>query len=320
MLRFPIALILFVATTLSLAQDKKPLDYTLAVDVELVQLPVSVLDKNGHPFRDLGQQHFRVFEDRVQQDISLFKQEDVPISVGLVIDASGSMQNKLDRLNTAALAFVRSSNPEDETFIVSFADQANLEQDFTTSIRQLGRSLDAISPNGNTALHDAVRFAARHLERGTHEKKVLLVVSDGEDNKSGFKFEDVLEEIREADVIIYTVGLMSANGDLLSPFPGKAKKTIKKYAEVTGGRSFFPKSVDDVDEVCQQIARELRNQYTIGYRPSNEKMDGAWRKVTVQVSPPKGASKLRVRTKQGYYAPTPSKTRSPRQLQTQKTF
>ena len=305
MFRFSLALILLTGTTLFSFQGPPTSDYSLSVNVGLVQLPVFVLDRKDNPVRGLRPEHFSVYEDKVRQDISLFKQEDVPLSVGLVIDASGSMRDKQERLNAAALTFVQESNPEDETFIVSFGDTATLEQDFTRSTRALSRSLRDITPDGNTALYDAVLLAARHLETGSHEKKVLLVISDGEDNKSQYKLGEVLENIRESSINLYTVGLRS-NENLLSTgiFASKGRKALKEFAEVTGGRSFFPNSPDDVHEVCRRIAHDLRNQYTIGYRPSNENLDGSWRKLTVQINPPKGTSKLKVRSKKGYYAPS----------------
>jgi Ca-activated chloride channel family protein len=308
MLRSWLALILLAFTTLSSGQNPKDQDYNLSVDVELVQLPVSVLDKNGIPIRGLQQADFSVYEDKVQQEISLFKQEDIPLSVGLVIDGSGSMSDKLDRLNAAALTFVRESNPADETSIVSFADEAILEQDFTKDTKELGRALDGIAANGNTALYDAVFLATRHLNKhGAHEKKVLLVVSDGDDNKSKYKLDDVLKMLQESKITLYSIGLLSSDSVYSSSDGGK--KALKKLAEATGGASFFPKNVNQVEEICKRIARDLRNQYTVGYKPSNEKLDGSWRKIQVRVSPPKTMSKIKVRTKQGYYAPVSHGTR-----------
>jgi Ca-activated chloride channel family protein len=305
MRRFPIALILFAATTLSSAQSLDDHDYRLSVNVELVQLPVSVLDKKGFPVRGLQQEHFVVYEDKILQEISFFKQEDVPLSVGLVLDTSSSMSSKLDSLNTAAMTFVRESNPEDETAIVSFSDSVKLDQDFTTNTRQLRRALHGIIPNGGTSLYDAVFLAAKHLTKeGVREKKVLLIISDGEDNQSKYKLEEVLEAIRESKIILYSVGLLSADSGI--PNTGLAdygKKALKQLAEVTGGAAFFPRSTREVEKVCQSIARDLRNQYTIGYGPSNQKLDGSWRKTVVQVNLPKTSPKVRVRTKQGYYAP-----------------
>ena len=310
MLRCWLALILLAFAKLSSGQDPHDRDYNLSVDVELVQLPVSVLDKNGTPIRGLQQAHFSVYEDKVEQEISLFKQEDIPLSVGLVIDGSGSMSDKLDRLNAAALTFVRESNPDDETSIVSFADEAILEQDFTKDTRELGQALTGIAANGNTALYDAVLLAARHLnQHGSHEKKVLLVVSDGDDNKSKYKLEDALKALQESKIMLYSIGLLDSDAIYTYSSNGGGKKALKKLAEATGGASFFPKNVNQVEEICQRIARDLRNQYTVGYKPSNGKLDGSWRKIQVRVNPPKTISKIKVRTKQGYYAPVSHGTR-----------
>jgi Ca-activated chloride channel homolog len=309
MLRFWLALILLAFAKLSSGQNTNDRDYNLSVDVELVQLPVSVLDKNGTPIRGLQQAHFSVYEDKVEQQISLFKQEDIPLSVGLVIDSSGSMSDKLDRLNAAALTFVRESNRDDETSIVSFADEAVLEQDFTKDTKELGQALNGIAANGNTALYDAVLLAARHLnQHGSHEKKVLLVVSDGDDNKSKYKLEDALKALQESKIMLYSIGLLDSDAIYAYSSNG-GKKALKKLAEATGGASFFPKNVNQVEEICQRIARDLRNQYTVGYKPSNGKLDGSWRKIQVRVNPPKTISKIKVRTKQGYYAPVSHGTR-----------
>ena len=307
MLRCPLALILLAATTITSAQNVENRDYRLTVDVELVQLPVSVSDKQGLPVRGLRQEHFAVYEDKVQQNMALFKQEDIPVSIGLVIDASGSMSSKIERLSTAAMTFVQESNPEDETSIFGFGDEVELVQDFTRNTRELSSALAVITPHGSTSLYDAILEAAKHLsERGFHEKKVLLVVSDGEDNHSQKSLKQALEALRESKIILYSVGLLNPfdNGVM---FGSTAKKALKQLAEVTGGASYFPRGVGEVQEICRTIARDLRNQYTIGYRPSNEKLDGSWRKVLVKLNPPKGAPSLRVRTIQGYYAPVARK-------------
>src|SRR4051812_7361442 len=194
MVRFSLALMLFAAEALFSAQAPDNRDFNLSVDVELVQLPVSVSDKKGLPVRGLQQEYFSVYEDKVLQDISLFRQEDVPLSIGLVIDASASMLDKLDRLNTAAMTFIRESNPEDETSIVSFGNDVVLEQDFTHNTRLLSRTLAGIGVQQSTAFYDAVFLAAKHLqENGSHEKKVLLVISDGEDNNSKYDIREVVK-------------------------------------------------------------------------------------------------------------------------------
>jgi Ca-activated chloride channel homolog len=300
--RWSLALTMLTALTVSSAQNLDD-SYKLNVDVELVQLPVSVLDKQGVPVADLQQDDFTIYEDKVAQNISLFKREDVPLSVGLVIDASSSMLPKRDRLKTAALTFVRESNLQDETAILSFADDVVLEQAFTADTQKLSRAFASMSFQGNTALYDAVFMAAKYVEHnGSHEKKVLIVVSDGEDNRSQYTLKQALRLAAEAKIAVYTVGLLKS-GFSLREESQLAKDALKGLAEVTGGASFFPKDVQRVEEICARIARDLRSQYMLGYRPSNQNLDGSWRKVQVRVVPPKNTGKINVRTKQGYYAP-----------------
>ena len=304
MVRSLLPIILLAGVTLPAAQNVEDRSYKLTVDVELVQLPVSVLDKHGLSVPGLPPESFRVYEDKVLQDISLFKQEDVALSVGLLIDASGSMRDKLDRLKTATTAFTKASNPEDQTAILTFGDELVLEQDFADNNSNLSRALMNIPPNRGTALYDAVFRAARYLERNaSHEKKVLLVVSDGEDNKSKYDLKQVLKAVSESKVIVYTVGLLGSGLPSYGIDGGTAKKSLQQLASVTGGAAFFPKNIDQVAEMCATIARDLRSQYTIGYQPSNRNLDGSWRRVVVRVKPPKNTPSLKVRTKQGYYAP-----------------
>jgi Ca-activated chloride channel family protein len=299
MLRGSIALTMLAMVTLSSAQNLQDRDYKLRVNVELVQLPVSVLDKQGLAFRGLRPEHFTVYEDKVLQNISLFKQEDIPLSVGFVIDTSGSMLDKLDRLNNAAMTFIRESNPEDQRSVVSFGDEVFLEEDFTG----LSRTLAEIPSDAGTAFYDAVFLAAKHLQlTASYEKKVLIVISDGEDNKSKYTLEQVLNAVGKWKITVYTVGLFSS-GPPMYGLPGNSGKgVLKQLAEISGGASFFPKNVNEVETICTRIAHDLRNQYTIGYRPTNETLDGSWRKVVVRIKPPKNAPKLKVRSKQGYYA------------------
>jgi VWFA-related protein len=304
MVRCAIAGILIAAVTMSFAQVSDDRGYKLAVDVELVQLPVSVLDKRGLSIPGLRQEHFSVYEDKIQQDISLFVQEDVPLSIVLLIDSSGSMLQKLDALQTGAMTFVKGSNPEDETSIVSFGKDAMIEQDFTGNTSELRRALRRIRPNGDTALYDAVILSAKYLEsNANYEKKVLLVISDGEDNKSAYKLRDALRAVSESKVTVYTIGLLTPGYPQYVLLGDTAKKALKQLADVSGGASFFPTQMSDVESICATIAHNLRNQYTIGYRPSNRNLDGSWRKVSVRLSPPKNTGRVKVRTKQGYYAP-----------------
>ena len=290
-------------------QKESGKDFQISVDVELVQVPVSVADRDGRPVIGLEQQHFQVFEDKVLQQISLFQHEDVPISVGLVIDNSGSMRNKRERVSSAALTFVRESNAEDETFIVAFDDSAYLEQDFTQSIGNLMDALDNMDTRGETAFNDAVVLSLEHVEgEGRMDKKALLVITDGEDNKSDYEFREVMDKVKEVDVTVYAIGLLEQNdqrGGLFRKSPSqKARKALEEIAEATGGKAFFPESLSEVEELCRQIAHDLRNHYTIGYNPSNKAFDGTYRTIEVKVNAPRGFPKLEVRTKPGYTAPT----------------
>jgi len=264
MFRYALALMLLAGATISRAQKVDGRDYKLGVNIELVQLPVSVLDKKGMPIRGLGQEDFSVYENKVRQDISLFKQEDIPLSVGLVVDASSSMYKKRDRLNVAAMTFVQESNPQDETSVFSFADVVNLDQEFTANPDDLRYALNRIQSIGKTALYDAIYLAAQHLkDEAVHDKRVLLVMTDGDgDNQS--KLKQILALLRESHIIVYTVGLLSVEDE------GGGGFALKQIAEAGGGAAFFPRNARDVEEVCRRIARDLRNQYTIGYRPSNE--------------------------------------------------
>jgi len=299
------------------AQSSQSADnpFRINVDVDLVTLPVNVVDKDGRIVAGLTQDNFQVFEDKVQQDIGLFKHEDIPLNMGLVIDNSGSMKAKRERVHSAALSFVRESNPDDETFVIAFDDQAWLQQDFTGSLGDLVDALDELDPRNQTAMHDAIYLGIEHVKTGRLDKKVVLVISDGEDTASQLSYEKVLAYARNSkNVAVYAIGLLEeseSGGGIFrlgrSP-QKKAREALKEIAEVTGGRAYFPKSIDEVEAICRQIARELRNQYTIGYYPKNTQKDGSLRAIEVKViNPPKSAGKIVVNTKTGYSAPDANK-------------
>jgi Ca-activated chloride channel homolog len=280
------------------------------VDVNLVELPVSVLDSHGDTVEGLTQQNFQVLEDNTPQEITLFKHEDIPISLGLVIDSSGSMRNKKEKVHSAALSFVRESNPDDETFVVAFSDEAYLQQDFTGSLGDLVDALDDLDPRLETAMYDAIYLSVDHVKKGKLNKKALLVISDGEDTASKWGFNKVLQHVQEAKgVTIFTVGILDENdrsGGLFglgrSP-QKKAREGLKEIAEVSGGQAFFPKSIDEITDICKKLARDLRNQYTIGYSPKNDKLDSTWRTIKVNlVNPPRSAGKTKLTTRTGYFA------------------
>jgi VWFA-related protein len=303
----PLVAAALLTTALSLTLlSQKP----IVVDVNLVQVHVSALDKNGNAIEGLTQENFQILEDNKLQEITLFKHEDIPVSIGMVIDNSGSMRNKKDKVHSAALSFVKESNPDDETFIVAFERDAFLQQDFTGSMGDLVDALENLDPRLETAMYDAIYLSVDHVKKGKFDKKALLVISDGEDTASKWGFNKVLEHVKQAkdNVVIYAVGILDENdgrsgGGLFGKSPQKkAREGLTEIAETTGGQAFFPKNIDEVAEICRRIARNLRNQYTIGFSPTNKKKDGAWREIAVRpVNFPKSWGALTFR--KGYNAP-----------------
>jgi Ca-activated chloride channel family protein len=305
-----LATVLFILIPLTspAAQERGPDgQFVIEVDVELVQLPVSVLDRDGAPVPGLEQKHFRVSEDGVEQEITLFRHEDVPISVGLVIDTSGSMRDKRERVGSAALVFISESNREDETFIVTFNDQAYLEQGFTRSIGNLVDTLENLDARGETSLNDAVWVSLDEVEgEGRMDKKALLVITDGEDSGSRYGINPVMDRLRETDATVYVIGLLQLNDDRGGLFrrspSSRARRSLRDMAEASGGKAYFPATLDEIEEFCRRIAHDLRNHYTIGYNSTNEALDGSWREVEVEVDEPRGFPRLEVSTKPGYRA------------------
>ncbi len=286
-------------------KEKKPKgpDYTLNVDVNLVLLHVTVVDEKDNLVKGLNKTDFTVTEDKVPQELSLFREEDAPVSIGLVIDNSGSMRTKRERVNKAAITFVKTSNPQDEVFLINFNDQVFIDQDFTKKQEDLFDALDVIDTRGGTALYDALYLSLEHIRDGKEDKKVLLLITDGEDRDSRYKYDTILEFARESQASIFVIGLFDKEGER-SRTQKKAADHLKEIAEETGGKHYFPESVDAVEAICTQVAHEIRNQYTLGYRPFNTRKDGTWRTVIVKVDNGKRAKRPIARTKRGYYAPT----------------
>jgi Ca-activated chloride channel family protein len=275
---------------------------TIKVQVNLVVLHTTVLDDRGRFADGLKQENFRVLEDKVEQKLSVFKREDVPVSMGLVIDNSGSMRDKRPRVNEAAITLVESSNPQDEAFVVNFNDDfyLDLDKDFTSSVPELKEALERIDSRGSTALYDAIIGSLDHLKKASKDKRVLLVVTDGEDNTSRNSLEKTIREVQKTDTVIYTIGLLSQESKKNAK---RAKKALEDIARASGGLSYFPENVADVHNICEQVAHDIRNQYTLAYYPSNSRRDGTFRAVSVEVIPPHGRGKLVARTRNGYYAP-----------------
>jgi Ca-activated chloride channel homolog len=268
-------------------------------DVDEVLLHASVVDDKQHLVTNLDRDAFTVYEDGKLQNIVSFHHVDIPVSMGIVIDNSGSMREKRNKVNQAALNLVRSSNPQDEVFIVNFNDEYYLDQDYTNDLLKMKEALEKIDPRGGTALYDAVVASSDHLRRNARlEKKVLFVVTDGEDNASTIDhLEQVVKLLQEENgPSVYAIGLL---GD--EEHPKRARKALEIIAQRTGGIAFFPKTLNEVDEISRTIARDIRNQYAIGYKPTNPRANGGFRQIRVDVKA-KGHGKMTVRTKSGYYA------------------
>ena len=295
------------------AGEKKSREYTINVDVNMVVLHATVLDKKGRMINDLRQDNFRVFEDGVPQKLSVFSHADIPVVLGIVIDDSGSMRDKRSAVNAAALAFVKTSNPQDQVFVVNFNDVYYLDTpgDFASNLEELKAALDKIDSRGGTALYDALYASLDHVKLGNRDKKVLLVVTDGEDNASRYTLEELTRYAQKSNAVVYTIGLLGAEepGGLFKikrSGTRRAAKVLEKLAEITGGQAYFPKSLDEVEATCVQVARDVRNQYTLAYYPSNTKKDGTYRAVRVDATSPRSRDRLQVRTRTGYYAPHPA--------------
>lgn len=282
--------------------DQKRLDdqsiYVLRKDVDEVMLHATVVDDKQHIVTNLDRNAFTVYEDGKPQQIISFHHVDIPVAMGIVIDNSGSMREKRNKVNQAALNLVRSSNPQDEVFVVNFNDEQYLDQDFTNDLRKLKEALDKIDARGGTALYDAVVASADHLKQnGRLEKKVIFVVTDGEDNASSETLEQAVKQLQqENSPSVYAIGIL---GD--EEHPKRAKKALQIIADRTGGIAFFPKTLDEVDAISRTIAADIRNQYAIGYKPTTPKGSGGFRQIRVEAKA-KGHGKMIVRTKSGYYA------------------
>ena len=274
-------------------------DDVIRVNARLVVHHATVADANGRLLTTLTRQDFAVSENNVKQAISYFKREDVPVSMGLVVDTSGSMKGRMDKVAAAAFAFVKASHPQDEVFVVNFNDELKLEAPFTNDRAKLGQALERLSPQGGTAMRTAILYSLNYLRtKGKREKKVLLVITDGDDNMSAAEntLERVIVESQRRDVLVYSIGFFS---DEERGKARNARRALTEIAQATGGVAFFPEQLGEIEPLCLQIAHELRNQYVLGYSPSEQTLDGSFRKVRVTA---KGPGHPTVRTRAGYYA------------------
>jgi len=275
--------------------------YTLREDAYEVRLNASVFDQSGHSIQTLGKDSFHVYEDNVPQAIASFRHEDLPVSLGILIDSSGSMYDKRSAVDEASLDLVKLSNPADEAFLVDFSWEAFIDQDFTADINKLQQGLSYIKSSGGTAIYDALVASADYLSKNAkHPKQVLLVITDGEDNASSATLDQAIRRIQDFDgPVIYSIGLLF--GDDTSKGESRhAKRVLETLSEETGGQAYFPKSVKEVDAICKEVANDIRTQYTIAYHSTKSPTLGGYRVVHVEAKE-KGFNKRSVRTRSGYY-------------------
>ena len=309
-MRRTLALILLFGLTL-FAQKKKPApappptpaqnEAVFKAETREVPLNLTVSDSKGHFVTTLAQSAFQIFESGVLQPIKIFRREDFPVSMALVIDNSGSMREKRQAVEAAALALVKDSNPSDESFVINFNEDAYLDVDFTSDTEKLKIGLERIDSRGQTAMREAVRLAIEHLkDKAKREKKVVILVTDGNDNASdaSYGMDKLVQLASRDDVIVYAIGLLDEEEKSEA---AKAKRALNTLVQSSGGEVFYPKSLSEVEAIAHQVARDLRNQYQIIYTPTNDKLDGTYRPIKVTVKP----GNLTARTRLGYYANPP---------------
>jgi Ca-activated chloride channel family protein len=285
--------------------QRAPRERPIQMDVNMVLVNVTVTDNMNRLVTGLEREHFQVFEDKDQQKVSHFSSEDVPVSMGLVFDASGSMSNKIQRSRAAALQFFKTANPQDEFFLVDFNDQPRMIMDFTNSVEEIQAKLNFTQPKGRTALLDGIYLSLNQMRHARHSKKALLIISDGGDNHSRYTENEIKNLVKESDVQIYAIGIyepFGSRGRTAEELSGPGLLT--EVAETTGGRQFPVENLAELPDVAGKIGIELRNQYILGYTPKNLSRDGRWRKIKVKLNPPPGLPPLQVYAKTGYYAPS----------------
>lgn len=299
------ALAVYLTTALLAFPGRLPAQQAAAAETDpvfrtesrLVVLHATALDKQERLLLDLPKSAFQVYENGVRQDIKTFRREDVPVSLGLIIDSSASMRDKRERVKASALDLIKSSNPDDEVFVVNFSDAPSLDADFTNDVPALTKALSRIDSRGGTAMRDALREAIEHVKgRNKKDKKVLLVVTDGDDNASYVTLDYLVKAAQKNEVLVYAIGLF---GDQSDREIERARKALDTLTSATGGQAYYPNSVSEIDGVAPRIAHEIRGQYILAYTPANQVLDRTFRQIRVLVDFPAGTT---VRTRSGYYA------------------
>jgi Ca-activated chloride channel family protein len=273
------------------------------MDVEMALVNVTVTDPYSRLVTGLDKENFKVFEDGIEQEISTFSSEDVPISIGLIFDMSGSMADKVDKARQAAVQFLRTANPQDEFFLVSFNDRAEISSRFTSSIEELESRMMFTVAKGRTALLDGIYLGLSQMRGARNGKRALLIISDGGDNHSRYNEADIRNFLKEADCQLYAMGIFDVSDMGRTTEERYGPSLLSELAEMTGGRVFPVSSLGDLPDIASKIGMELRNQYVLGYKPSNPRHNGTWRKIKVKLLAPKGLPPLNVYAKTGYYAP-----------------
>ena len=275
-------------------------------NVNLVLVPVTVMDPYDRLVTGLDADNFRIYENGVQQEITHFSEDDVPISIGLVFDASGSMADKINREKQAAMQFLQTANPQDEFFLVDFSNRAELISPFTSDISLLRRRLMFTRDAGRTALFDAIYLGLSEMRMAHNSRKALLIISDGGENHSRYSEGDVREFLKESDVQLYAIGVYEPLADRFrTPEEGEGPELLQELAQMSGGRVFPVSNVNEIPDIAEKISMLLRNQYVLGYKPSDHDNNGKWRRIKVVLQPPRGLPPLRAYYKRGYYAPGP---------------
>lgn len=282
----------------------KPGD-TIHIDVDMALLNVTVTDPYNRLVTGLDPDNFRVFEDNIEQEVVTFSAEDVPISIGVIFDFSGSMSNKVGKAREAAVQFFKTANPQDEFFLVSFNERAELTSSFTNSVEDLQSRMMLTTAKGRTALLDAIYLGLSQMRGAHNAKRALLILSDGGDNHSRYNESDIKRLVKEADTQLYAIGIFDPIGSRSrSPEELNGPSLLSEVTEMTGGRVFNVERLEELPDIASKIGMELRNQYVLGYRPSNKAHDARWRKVKIKLRAPRGLPPLTVYSKTGYYAPS----------------
>jgi Ca-activated chloride channel family protein len=277
----------------------------LHLDVDLALVNVTVTDPYNRLVTGLDPDNFRVYEDNIEQEVVTFSSEDVPISIGVIFDYSGSMSNKIGKAREAAVQFFKTANPQDEFFLVSFNERAELTSAFTNSVEDLQSRMMLAVPKGRTALLDAIYLGLSQMRGAKNGKRALLILSDGGDNHSRYNESDIKRLVKEADTQLYAIGIFDPLGYRnRTPEELNGPSLLSEVTEMTGGRVFAVENLNDLPDIASKIGMELRNQYVLGYRPSNKAHDARWRKIKIKLRAPKGLPPLNVYSKTGYYAPS----------------